>query len=57
MAGKTFQELNVPPACFPAAVLRGTEVLRPSPELRVQVGDELLVIASPGGECRVGEIG
>jgi trk/ktr system potassium uptake protein len=57
MAGKTFAELNVPPQCLPAALLRGKEVLHPTPHLRIQVGDELLVIAGPGGECRVGEIG
>jgi trk/ktr system potassium uptake protein len=57
MAGKTVQELHVPTACLPAAILRGTEVLRPTPDLRIQVGDELLVIAGPGGECRVGDIG
>ncbi len=57
MAGKTFDELHVPASCLPAAILRGTEVLPPTPDLRIRVGDELLVIAGPGGECRVGEIG
>jgi trk system potassium uptake protein TrkA len=57
LAGKTFSQLRVPQGCFPAAVLRGTQVLSPSPDLRIQVGDELLVVAGPGGECGVGEIG
>ena len=57
MAGKTFSELRVPQGCFPAAVLRGTQVLSPSPDLRIQVGDELLVVAGPGAECRIGELG
>jgi len=56
LAGKTFEELRVPPSCYPAALLRGNDVVMPGPEVRIAVGDLLLVIAGPGGECRLDEL-
>jgi trk/ktr system potassium uptake protein len=57
LAGKRFNELRIPPRCYPAAILRNNDVLMPGPDLRIEVGDMLLVIAGPGGECRIDEIG
>ena len=57
MAGKSFHELHMPTSCYPAAVLRGSQVVMPGPDVRVQAGDELLIIAGPGGECRIDQLG
>jgi trk system potassium uptake protein TrkA len=56
MAGKTFADLRIPESCFPAALLRGSQVIMPRPEVRIEAGDTLLVIAGPEGECRIDEI-
>ncbi len=56
MAGKTFADLRIPESCFPAALLRGSQVIMPRPEVRIEAGDTLLVIAGPDGECRIDEI-
>ncbi len=56
MAGKSFSELHVPPSCYPAALLRDSTVVMPGPDVRLQVGDQLLVIAGPDGECRLDEL-
>ena len=57
LAGKTFAELRIPEGCHPAALLRGSDVVMPGPEVRIEVDDALLVIAGPGGSCRIDEIG
>ena len=57
MAGKTYSELRIPKECYPAALLRGTEVIMPSPDLKIEVDDTLLIIAGPGGECKLDELG
>jgi trk system potassium uptake protein TrkA len=57
MAGKTYSELRIPKECYPAALLRGTEVIMPSPDLRIEVDDTLLIITGPGGECKLDELG
>jgi len=57
LAGKTFGELRMPKSCYPAAVLRGSEVIMPGPDVRINVGDALLVIAGPGGECGLEDLG
>jgi trk system potassium uptake protein TrkA len=57
LAGKTFSELRMPGSCYPAALLRGTEVVMPGPDVHIAEGDVLLVIAGPGGECRLEDIG
>jgi trk system potassium uptake protein len=57
LAGKTFGELRMPKSCYPAAVLRGSEVIMPSPDVRIEAGDALLVIAGPGGECSLEDVG
>jgi trk system potassium uptake protein len=56
MAGKSFSELRIPASCYPAALLRGHDVIMPSADVRIQAGDELLVIAGPGGECRIDQL-
>jgi len=57
LAGKTFGELRMPKSCYPAAVLRGSEVIMPGPDVRIEAGDALLVIAGPGGECSLEDVG
>jgi trk system potassium uptake protein len=57
LAGKTFAELHMPKSCYPAAVLRGSEIIMPGPDVRIEIGDAILIIAGPGGECRLDEIG
>jgi trk system potassium uptake protein len=56
LAGKTFDELGMPPSCYPAALLRGSDIVMPGPGVRIAAGDMLLVIAGPGGECRLDEL-
>ena len=56
LAGKRFDELRIPAGCYPAAVLRDTQVVMPAPDVRIEVGDMLLIIAGPGGECRIDEL-
>jgi trk system potassium uptake protein TrkA len=56
LAGRTFEELRMPPSCHPAAVLRGSEIVMPGPGLKIAEGDMLLVIAGPGGECHLDEL-
>ena len=56
LAGKTFGELRMPKSCYPAAVLRGCEVIMPGPDVRIEAGDALLVIAGPGGECSLEDV-
>lgn len=57
LAGKRLSELSVPARCYPVAIVRGTEIVMPSPDVVIQAGDMLLVIAGPGGECRLDELG
>ena len=47
----------MPKSCYPAAVLRGSEVIMPGPDVRIEAGDALLVIAGPGGECSLEDVG
>ena len=56
LAGKTLEELHVPPSCYPAALIRGHDVVMPGPGVRIAAGDQLLVIAGPGGECHLTEL-
>jgi trk system potassium uptake protein TrkA len=57
LAGKTFGELSVPEGCHPVALLRGSGIVMPGADVRIIAGDELLVLAGPGGSCRLDEIG
>jgi trk system potassium uptake protein TrkA len=57
LEGKTFSELGVPEGCHPVALLRGTELVMPGPDVRIQVDDALLVLAGPGGACKIDTIG
>jgi len=56
LAGKTFAELRMPAHCYPAALLRGSEVIMPGRGVRIAAGDTLLVIAGADGECRLEEL-
>ena len=57
LAGKTFDDLGVPEGCFPVALLRGTELVMPGKDVRIQVGDALLILAGPSGSCKIDAIG
>jgi trk system potassium uptake protein TrkA len=56
LAGKSMTELHVPQGCNAAAILRDNEVIMPGPDVRIQVGDVLLIVTSPGAECRLDEL-
>ena len=45
LAGKTFADLGVPEGCYPVALLRGTELVMPGKDVRIQIGDALLILA------------
>ncbi len=53
LAGKTFAELGTPEGCHPVALLRGNDVVMPGEGVRIQVDDALLVLAGPGGSCKI----
>lgn len=57
LAGKTFSQLRIPKGCYPAAILRGSEIIMPGPDVRIEVDDALLMFAGPGGECKLEELG
>jgi trk system potassium uptake protein len=57
LAGKTFEDLGVPEGCYPVALLRGTELVMPGPDVSIQVGDALLILAGPSGSCKIDSIG
>ena len=57
LAGKTFAELGIPEGCYPVALLRGNDVVMPGEGVRIEVDDALLVLAGPGGSCRIDTIG
>lgn len=56
LVGKTLEELHVPPSCYPAALIRDSDVIMPGQDVRIAAGDMLLVIAGPGGECHLTEL-
>jgi trk system potassium uptake protein TrkA len=53
IAGKLVKDIELPEQCVAAAVLRGTEILVPSGDLRIEPGDEMLFIAHPDAESRL----
>jgi trk system potassium uptake protein TrkA len=57
LEGAAFAELGVPEGCHPVALLRGTELVMPSPSVRIQAGDALLILSGPGGACKLDTIG
>jgi trk system potassium uptake protein TrkA len=57
LAGKKFAELGIPAGCHAVALLRGNDVVMPEEGVRIQVGDALLVLAGPGGACKIDTIG
>jgi trk system potassium uptake protein TrkA len=56
LAGKSVAEMHIPPGCNPAAILRGSRVIMPEGDVRIEVGDVLLFVTSPGAECRLEEL-
>lgn len=56
IAGKTVKEIELPEQCVMAAVLRGTDILVPSGDLRVEPGDQVLFIAHPDAEGKLPEL-
>lgn len=48
--GKTVADLRMPPDCTLVAVVRERHVITPKPETPLQVGDEVLALASPAAE-------
>jgi trk system potassium uptake protein len=57
LQGKTFAELGVPEGCYPVALLSGNDVVMPGEGVRIQIDDALLVLAGPGGSCKLDAIG
>jgi trk system potassium uptake protein TrkA len=57
LAGKKLSELHMGHQCYPAAILHNTEVIMPGPDVVIEAGDTLLVIAGPEGECALEDIG
>jgi trk system potassium uptake protein TrkA len=50
-SGKTIGELQLPPDCTIVAVIREKHVVAPSPETPLEVGDEVLALATPEAEA------
>lgn len=57
LVGKTFADLGSPEGCYPVALLRGTGIVLPGSDVRIQEGDALLILAGPGGSCRIDSLG
>ena len=57
LAGKTFAEVGMPEGCHAVALLRGNDVVMPGEGVRIKVDDALLVLAGPGGSCKLDSIG
>lgn len=49
-AGRSVRDLALPQDAALTAIVRGSRVITPSPEEPLEVGDELLFVASPGVE-------
>ena len=54
--GKAFHDITLPERCVIAAILRGTEILVPSNDMRIQGGDEILFISHPDAEGQLPEL-
>jgi trk system potassium uptake protein TrkA len=52
-AGRTMSEVEIPEGCVVAALLHDTEIITPTPETTIQIGDVILFIARPGAECEI----
>ena len=50
-SGKTVGDLQLPPDCTIVAVVRERHVIAPSPETPLEVGDEVLALATPEAEA------
>ncbi|MEA2498720.1 MAG: trk/ktr system potassium uptake protein [Actinomycetota bacterium] len=50
-SGKTIGDLRLPPDCTIVAVVRARHVIAPSPETPLEIGDEVLALATPEAEA------
>jgi trk system potassium uptake protein TrkA len=48
--GRTVSDLSIPPDCTLAAVIRDGHVIAPKPDTPLQVGDEVVALATPEAE-------
>lgn len=53
LAGRTLGELPLPEDAAVLRVLRGSTVMTPQPDLRLQAGDAVMVVANAAAETRV----
>jgi trk system potassium uptake protein TrkA len=53
VAGKTLRETPLPQRCVVAAILRGSDILVPYGDLRIEAGDEILFVAHPEAEDKL----
>jgi trk system potassium uptake protein len=54
-ANRPMKEIDIPEGCVLAAILHDAEIVVPTPETVVKVGDVILFIARPGTECQISE--
>ena len=54
-ANRPMKEIDIPEGCVLAAILHDTEIVVPTPETVVHVGDVILFIARPGTECKISD--
>jgi trk system potassium uptake protein len=50
IAGKTLQEVKLPPDCVFSAITRGAEVIVPTGQTRIQAGDEIIAVTRVSSE-------
>lgn len=50
IAGKMIKEMSLPEQCVVAAILRGTNILVPYGDFRIEPADEVMLIAHPDAE-------
>jgi len=56
IADKILKEIELPEQCVVAAILRGTDILVPYGDFRIEPGDEVLFIAHPNAEDKLREL-
>jgi trk system potassium uptake protein len=56
IVGKLVGDVELPKKCIIAAILRGTEILVPSGELKIEPEDEILFISHPDAEGSLPEL-
>ena len=56
IVGKAMKEIEMPERCLVAAILRGTDILVPSGDLRIESKDELLFVSHPDAEAKLRDL-